>query len=431
MINEIFPNESLGDVVSFLKDLKGLLPIITAKDRLNSGLYDLKSVIGIVYQMMYGDDVEQFMSVNMRLSQAEESLRKLATKVNEEVVVKLRDAKRDLKDEIDTLNKTKDDLEEEIDGLGSRQQQLGEELDSLTNQVNDLGSKKDKLASKLKNMEETGKQEVETVIGARRKELDKELEKHQQQVEKDKKAATASISTEIDLLEARKADLLKVIGELETSLANYDKRIDSLSREENEDIVRWEPLKKDDLIFSIKVKDFEEYYKSLIDRYCIVFECTPEKAKQEFLVNCPGILQLKKLYYDNRYGFENYTTRRIMNENWNLTSIVKGIIATMKMPVFEKTKGKMINSVVPVASTKTPENLQVLLRELELQKKLIQVSADARIYQAYATTLIQILASVTPKDMDLSNLLLNYGMSSDFINLISAPIDEDRGVAKK
>ena len=29
-VRNIFPNESLGDIVSFLKDLKGLLPLITS-----------------------------------------------------------------------------------------------------------------------------------------------------------------------------------------------------------------------------------------------------------------------------------------------------------------------------------------------------------------------------------------------------------------
>ena len=398
-IRKIFPNESLSDIVSFLKDIKAFLPLITSNDRLNGGLYDLKNVIGIVYQMMYGDSVEQHMAVNMRYPQAEESLRKLATKVNEEVITKLRDTKRDLKDEITALTEDKAHLEEENAGLLRNQQLIGEKVEALEGQVNDLESQRAQLETELSRLEQTGRQEVEASVKARKEELDKELLAHQKQVDVDKQKATRSIETEIASLEARKKDLTSAISALETSLANYDKRIASLSQEENGVTVRWEPLKDDDPIYSTTRLTINDYYSALLKKYSSETGCTIDEAREAFLLNCPNMRQLINAYDGCSSGYNLDTTRRIMAQNWSLSSIVRNIIKNMKMPVYVKSKGNIANASVPVA-TKAPENLQALLRELELQKKLIQVSADARIYQAYATTLIQILASVTPPDMD-------------------------------
>lgn len=424
-VKAIFPSESLGDIVSFFKDLKGLLPLITSTDRLNGGLYDLKNAIGIVYQMMYGDSIEQHMAVNMRYPQAEESLRKLATKVNEDVIIKLRDTKRDLKDEITTLTEDKARLEEENAGLLRNQQLIGEKVETLEGQVNDLESQRAQLETELNRLEKKGRQEVEASVKARKEELDKELLAHQKQVDVDKKNATKSIEVQIASLEARKKDLTNVISALETSLSSYDKRIASLSQEESDVTVKWEPIKDDDPIYSTTRLTINDYYNVLLKKYSSETGCTIAEAKEAFLLNCPNMKQLINAYdgCSNEYNLD--TTRRIMDASWSLSPIVRSIIKNMTMPVYVKSKSNIANASVPVA-TKAPENLQALLRELDLQKKLIQVSADARIYQAYATTLIQILASVTPPDMDLSNLLSTYGLSDDYIKLISAPLDDDK-----
>ena len=424
-VKAIFPSESLGDIVSFFKDLKGLLPLITSTDRLNGGLYDLKNAIGIVYQMMYGDSIEQHMAVNMRYPQAEESLRKLATKVNEDVIIKLRDTKRDLKDEITTLTEDKARLEEENAGLLRNQQSIGEKVEELDEQVKDLESQRAQLETELNRLEKTGRQEVEALVEARRKELDAELLVYQKQVDADKKSATNSIKTEIASLEARKKDLTNVISALETSLSSYDKRIASLSQEESDVTVKWEPIKDDDPIYSITRLTINDYYNVLLKKYSSETGCTIAEAKEAFLLNCPNMKQLINAYAGASDEYNSDTTRRIMDASWSLSPIVRSIINNMTMPVYVKSKSNIANASVPVA-TKAPENLQALLRELDLQKKLIQVSADARIYQAYATTLIQILASVTPPDMDLSNLLSTYGLSDDYIKLISAPLDDDK-----
>ena len=49
-----------------------------------------------------------------------------------------------------------------------------------------------------------------------------------------------------------------------------------------------------------------------------------------------------------------------------------------------------------------------------------KAKADARINQMYVNTLIQILSSVPPPDMDLSNLLLTYGLSSDALQMLTS-----------
>ena len=424
-IKRIFPNESLRDVISFLKDLKGMLPVITSADRLNGGLYDLKNVISVVYSLMYGDSLERYASITMRYSDAEKSLLKLSEKVNEGVIVRLRDEKRDLTAEVDTLNVLKTNIEEENAVLLKNQQLLGDRVEDLACQVKNLENRKCQLKVELCKLEENGKHDVEALIAEEKLELDREFEEYKKQVEEDKKIARSSISTEIKTLEARRDAMENAIKELENSLSIYDKTIDSLSQGEVGVTVKWELIKSDDPIYSIGPDNFNDYCRALLEQYRDETGFSMEKAKQEFTVNCLGIFQLKTLYNDWKDSYRGYTTKELMS-NSTLAHTVTVIIKNMKMPVYEKNKSQLPNSIIPVKTINPHENVRALLRELDLQKKLIQVSADARIYQAYATTLIQILTSITPPDMDLSNLLSTYGMSNEFIQLLSSSTFENK-----
>lgn len=426
-VKEMFSENSLGDIVSFLKDLKGLLPIISSNERLNGGLYDLKNVIGVVYSLMYGIPVEQYMAANVRYEDAEGSILKLASRVNEDVIVKLRDAKRDLTEEVEALKTKNEELKEENASRLRTQQSLEEKIEELSGQRDEIERGVGKLKEKLRQLEESGKQEAEAHIEERKQQLNKELEEHRKQVEKDKKSATSSISTEVATLEERKQTLKNAINELETALANFDKRIASLSSPQVEDdgkvTVRWVPVKSDHPIYSVSYDNINDYYESVLNEYCDRVGCNMSKARQEFNINCPGLSQLiatMEEFY-NMDKLISYTTiGEILSHNdYYSHKNVSIIVKRLNLPVYEKTKGKTTNSIIPVAST-PPANVQTLLQVLELQKQLIKAKADVRINQMYVNTLIQILSSVTPPDMDLSNLLLTYGLSSDALQMLTS-----------
>ena len=216
-------------------------------------------------------------------------------------------------------------------------------------------------------------------------------------------------------MKGEKDNLTTATGELKTLLANYNHTILKLLGDESNNSCTWEPVSKDDAIYNTNVYTIDKYVKSLKRTYQEKMGVSEKKAEKDFKMHCPGLTEFVSILkeFTNKIPECASVTNIINFDNWNEKANfdVQRLIATLKllkMPAYSPKKISNIDSYSITPDT-ISNNMNIMLRELHLQRVAMEAVAKQKILEAELKSVIEILKNVVPQDFDFAPLLQMYG----------------------
>lgn len=176
----------------------------------------------------------------------------------------------------------------------------------------------------------------------------------------------------------------------------------------------WTKINSDDPIYNTNYHSIDDYIHSLKLIYQEKTGCTWEQTELSFKKNCPELTPLANLIksFNNKDTPSTASLRIIIKTpNWDArgkhkAAAIIALLGTLKLPIYGETK--QLPSIPRISTI--PENMNLLLRELQFQKITLEAIAKKQIAEANLLAVINLLAKFIPSEIDLNELLSQYNI---------------------
>lgn len=374
---ELFPNESYAKAIELIQRTKFLVPI--TEDRINY----LDILFTYVDGIINGDDIEQYVTKKYISNMAKKALSEISSEVHEKELECYKKESLSLKTKIEDLTQEQNVLTAQIENLKLNKSSLVKETSILQTEL-------EKLKKELEDAKINGMTKVQ-------KEVSNELNK---------------LKNEVCSLNTQKENLVLAIADLKDSIDKYNKQINNLCENEDENVqVIWELLKKDSVVYGLNNDSIDAYIKSLIKEYASKTKVSLEEAENIIKVNCSGLYTIKSILninYRNSSDYGNSSIGLIISKLGSLFSPdcaedIEQSLKTIKLPKYEIKKGNIETPTLAVDNS--PTNVNQILRELHFQKMALMAKSKQKIAETQVEALITLLQSVLPKDYDINQFI--------------------------
>ena len=371
LMEEIFGIEqkNIEVLINLMNKLLILMP--NNKDEMTS----LNEIILYLNSLINGDSLTQFSTYAYLTDSAKKALDELKDYVQENTLESFKEEKEELTNELTELEQKKDNLKDEI---------------------NKLGDKKDKINTNL--------EELENKYDEKKKTLDEEIHKKEEIFN----------------------DLNTIIENLRNELDAYNQKIANL--DEPTPVVIWTNINENHQIYNTNYKTIDDYIKSLKLTYCENMHCRIEQAESEFKKNCPELEQFVVLLkeFTNPEVPEVLALKTIfLYQKWNEKAkakcrVLKTFLQTMKMPKYYNVdKKSSLNNMQPTNVEEKILNLDILKRELQFQKLILEAKSAQKIAEYNLQIVINILGQFVPESLDINTLLIQGGINLPTIDILN------------
>lgn len=388
-IEKVFYGESYYRTLDLLEKARRLVPIGD-----ESKAHYLLTLIEFVDGLINGDEITELTTRTYMSNMAKDSLEKIVHDVHERTLEVFLEQRATLQKEVSSLSNSKEGLTSQVEDLEQRKS-------SLLEQTSSLGIEVAQLKKELADLKQNGFKEAEVQVQARRQEL----------------------KDEIARMEETKKGLESYLDDLKKSVSSYNSVIDSLAKGTEE--VVWEKVKDNDPIYGITGNNMGVYIQNLKKEYMRKTGCSEKDCTTAFNTNA---LVLETLYYLMKRIDPDLTLGYILTMDEDdlyegdvsrRNSLIKAV-EVLKLPVYQP-KRENIDAYILKPKT-VPTNINVMLRELYLQRTLAEEMTKRQIVEAELRSVLNVLMAVAPKDYDFSSLSSMYSsLDSDFSSLIDSP----------
>lgn len=388
-IEKVFYGESYYRTLDLLEKARRLVPIGD-----ESKAHYLLTLIEFVDGLINGDEITELTTRTYMSNMAKDALEKIVHDVHERTLEVFLEQRATLQKEVSSLSNRKEGLTSQVEDLETRKSDLLEQTSSLGIEVATL-------KKALEDLRQNGFKEAEIEVQAKSKEL----------------------KDEIARMEETKKGLESYLDDLKKSVSSYNSVIDSLTKGTEE--VVWEKVKDNDPIYGITGNNMGVYIQNLKKEYMRKTGCSENDCTTVFNTNALGLetlyILMKKIDPDLTLGYiltmdeddlyEGDVSRR--------NSLIKAV-EVLKLPVYQPKRENIdAYSLKPEA---VPTNINVMLRELYLQRTLAEEMTKRQIVEAEMRSVLNVLMAVAPKDYDFSSLSSMYSsLDSNFSSLIDSP----------
>ena len=278
-------------------------------------------------------------------------------------------------------------------------------VEELKKEITDLEDKKTNLSTDISSLEKQ-KLELEQNISNLLKELSK-------------------IDEEVKDLEITKSTLVIESNEVQKSLVNYERTIMSY---DNELSVVWENIDEDHIIYELSRNELEAYINSLKRDCCRKLFINMDECDDLFMLHTPGLIRLlsclKKM--SNWYEYIKIKDLLIKEDDWSTNGQIhhiKEAINSIKIPrIISKLNipTYIIDDNILISNNKASQNG---LRELYLQRRLLESIAKQRIAEAQLNMIIRELGK-NPSNIELLSNINNSFVNDDFSSTVGEVISK-------
>lgn len=370
------PREYHEDQVSLYERVISNIPGLASTKLIDKETY-LWQLLEYVDAMISGDDIQQIASYNYSSKTAQKALKELSQSIQVDLLSYYREKRRELKDEIATLEGKKQEYTQCVESLK-------ENRETLESEVTALDSKLAEIKGKLETLRINGLTQVEEEIKAKKREL----------------------ISELDLLRKESKALQEANEKIKKSISTYNKTTMALLADGE---VTWETVSRKDAIYQVTPENVQDYIGNVKKAYMTKMGISQEECDIDFTLNSPSLEMFAHLLKSSFYEYSDWAVSSIIDETWltysyaNKAQVLKETLSNIKMPKITK-KSLTVNG----SQTVSNGNIESALRDLYLQRLLIESITRERILEAELNTMIQLLRQYVPAQFDFNTLITTY-----------------------
>lgn len=375
-MEKLFPREESYDrAIDLIRKVKRLVPI-TSK----SGIEYLETIIDYVDALINGDDIHSYLTFKHISKYAKEAFEEIMTEVQGRILEEDKKERAALKEEVCTLSNKQQALTSSVEGLENRKRILQLQAGQLS-------------------------VEVETT----RKELDDLRQNGIARANEEVSSVREKLNEEITTLTETKENLNTSIQELKKILSDYNRTISKLNEQDN--AVEWKPLEKDDPIYYANHMTIRNYIESMKIKYMDEMRVNREVCDREFDKNMPGLKEFIELVetFNNVEVVGTASIRAaIKNVLWTdsaqrKVNMLVGMLKTFKVPHYQSKQTDITTQ--GLSADTLPTNVNTMLRELYLQRMVVEAVTKQRLAEAQLESVVAVLKAVAPENLDLRSVV--------------------------
>lgn len=223
------------------------------------------------------------------------------------------------------------------------------------------------------------------------------------------KEQTAFLKKEKDKLESYKIELTTEIKELEDSVKLYEQKIMNY---ENGQTIIWEPIDENHPIYGLSYYTIDNYIEAILKDYAEKANISVEAAKNVFYIETPVLFSLRSYLKHNLEDiYANMTVREILNmERLNINCYAYDVQQKIKSIIKDMKMYRVVNKNNKSFETNKSETTQNALKELKIQKKLLEAISKQKIAEQQLEMVISLLSKNIPSEKifeSINNLSLD------------------------